>query len=122
MTNRMIKKNFTKLVTQSYSDEGYLDAKTVDQITEHMNRKTLKEYLRVLKQEEKKRQVIVNSPTPLSQADREKMQAQFPTKKIIYMIDPEMISGVQVVNNDEEFEISLNQTFDDIINHLSKYD
>ena len=118
----MIKKNFTKLVAHSYTDEGYLDEKTIDQITEHMNRKTLKEYLRVLKQEEKKRQVIVNSPTPLTPEDRAKMQAQFPTKKIFYMIDPEMISGIQVVNNDEELEISLNQTFDDIINHLSKYD
>lgn len=116
-----MKKKIAPLVAHSYRN-GKLDAEVVDQIANRMTRKTLKEYLHLLKQEEKKNQVVITSPTPLTEEDRKKLEGIFPKKQMIYLIDRDIISGIQVVDNDQEFEISLNQTFNDIINYVSKND
>ena len=43
-------------------------------------------------------------------------------KKIIYAVDPSMISGIRIVDNDIEYEISLDQIFQNLINHVSRLD
>lgn len=116
-----MKKKIMPLVAHSYRN-GKLDSETVERIADNMDRKTLKEYLHLLKQEEKKKQVVITSPTTLTDADRKMLEKQFPNKQIIYLIDPEIISGIQVIDNDQEFEISLNQIFNDIIKYVSKND
>jgi F0F1-type ATP synthase delta subunit len=116
-----MKKKIAPLVAHSYRN-GKLDAETVERVADKMDRRTLKEYLHLLKQEEKKNQVVITSPTPMTEVDRTMLEKTFPNKQMIYLIDPEIISGIQVVNNDQEFEISLNQTFNDIIKYVSKND
>ncbi|HEX8932269.1 MAG TPA: F0F1 ATP synthase subunit delta, partial [Patescibacteria group bacterium] len=109
------------LVNQSYKDDQ-LDAKTVSLIADHMNRQTLKQYISLLKQGENRKQVIITSPQALSEKDKKTLQELFPKKKIIYILDPEMINGIQVTDNDDQYEVNLNQTFHAIIDHLSRYD
>jgi len=109
------------LVLQSYN-KGQLDTKAVEMIADHMNRQSLKQYISLLKQEEKKKQVIVTSPKSLTADDLKLVQAQFPDKKIICVLDPEMINGIQIMDKDTEYEINLNKTFHDIIGYLSNYD
>lgn len=115
------KKTLQTLVNDSY-DGDELDGKTLDLLADHMNRQTLKQYISLIKQEEKKRQIVITSPRSLSDVDKKTLQGLFPKKKIMYILDPEMINGIQIVNNDESYEINLNKTFHDIIDHLSKYD
>ncbi len=115
------KKKIQQLVEDSYTGEQ-LDAKTVDMIADHMNRQTLKQYISLLQQAEKKKQVIITSPKALKEADKKTLQSLFPKKHIIYVLDPEMINGIQVTDNDKEYEINLNKTFHDIIDHISNYD
>ena len=91
-------------------------------IADHMNRQTLKQYINMLKQEEKRKQVMITSPKALTEQDKKTLGELFPKKKIIYVLDPEMINGIQIADNDKEYELNLNRTFHDIINHLSKYD
>lgn len=117
----MRKKKLQQLVVESYKGED-LDAKTVDMLADHMNRQTLKQYISLLKQSEKKMQVIITSPKALKEADKKTLKGLFPKKKIIYVLDPEMINGIQITDNDKEYEINLNRTFHDIIDHLSRYD
>jgi F0F1-type ATP synthase delta subunit len=115
------KKKIEHLVAESYKGEE-LDAKTVELIADHMNRQTLKQYISLIKQNEKKKQVIITSPKSLKDTDKKTLQELFPKKKIIYVMDPEMINGIQITDNDKEYEINLNRTFHDIIDHLSRYD
>ena len=115
------KTNLKKLVIGSYNGDT-LDAKTVSMIADHMNRQTLKQYISLLKHEEKQKQVIITSPQSLSDGDKKTVQGLFPKKKIVYVLDPEMINGIQITDNDQEYEVNLNKTFHDIINHLSRYD
>ncbi len=120
-TNMNKKSKLQKIVKHSYNDQQ-LDSKTVNMIADHMNRQTLKQYVSMLKQEEKKQQVIITSPKSLNETDKKNLQNLFPKKKIIYIMDPEMINGIQITDNDNQYEVNLNQTFHDIIDHLSKYD
>ncbi len=116
-----MKNKLRNLVSQSYKD-GHLDPELVSMIADHMNRQSLKQYISLLKQEEKKKQVIVTSPKAISSSDQAMLQAQFPDKQMIYVLDPEMINGIQIIDNDREFQINLNKTFHDIISYLSNYD
>lgn len=116
-----MKSKIKHLVKESYRNEQ-LDPETVEMIADHFNRNALKQYIKLLKQEEGKKQVIVTSPTVLLEGDRTMIQKQFPDKKIVYILDPEMISGIKIVDKDVEYEISLKRTFSDIIDHINNYD
>lgn len=113
-----MKKQIKKLVLHSYKN-NQLDAKIVGAIADRMNRQSLKQYINLLRQEENKKQVIITSPKSLSASDMQKLKGQFPGKKFIYIIDPEMISGIRIVDKDTEYETSLSQTFNDIIRFLN---
>jgi F0F1-type ATP synthase delta subunit len=116
-----MKKQLEELVQASYN-EGNLDEATVKKISEKLTRSMLKIYISMLKQEEKKKMVFVTTPKPLSAKDREKIKSLFPKKKIIEEIDPAMIGGIRVVENDEAFEMDLNRTFRDIIRFVNNND
>jgi F0F1-type ATP synthase delta subunit len=62
--------------------------------------------------------VFVTTPKPLATSDREKITQLFPKKKIIEEIDPVMINGIKIVENDEEYEMDLNRIFHDIIRFI----
>jgi F0F1-type ATP synthase delta subunit len=116
-----MKSKIKDLVKASYKN-GQLDPDTVSTIADHFNRHSLKEYIKLIKQEEGAKQVVVTSPKVLTDTDRTMIQNQFPDKKIIYILDPEMISGIKIVDKDVEYEISLKRTFNDIIDHINNYD
>jgi len=114
---KIVKKQIQKLVLESYKN-NQLDPKIVAMIADRMNRQSLKQYINLLKQEESKKQVVITSPKSLTDTDKRKLQGQFPGKKFIYIMDPEMISGIRIVDKDMEYETSLSQTFSDIIRFL----
>ena len=109
------------VVKASYIN-GYLNKETVEFIASKLTRNDLKLYIKLLIQEENKNQVFVTASTELDKANQEKIQRLFPGKKIVYSVDPSMITGIKVVENDVEFEINLNRRFHDIIQFLSKND
>jgi F0F1-type ATP synthase delta subunit len=116
-----MKKQLKDLITASYNGEE-LDEKSVKMIADQLNRNILKQYISLLKQEEKKKMVFVTTPKPLSAKEREKINSLFPKKKIIEQIDPVMIAGIKIVQNDEAYEMDLNQSFHDIIRSISTND
>jgi F0F1-type ATP synthase delta subunit len=116
-----MKKKLKQLVTKSYRD-NQLDAETVGLIADHLNRQMLKQYITLLKQEERKNQVIITSSTALTEKERTTIQQQFPKKNIIYFIDPETINGIQILDNDKAYTLTLQQRFHDIIGYLNNYD
>lgn len=117
----MDKNNLEQLVKESYK-EGKLDRETVDYIADRLTRNKLKQYINFLKEEERKKIVFVTTPKPLTAADKKKITDLFPKKTIVENIDPKMISGIKLVENDEEYEFNLNQTFHDIIRFVSNND
>lgn len=115
------KKQIEELVQASYKG-GKLDEAIVKKIADKLNRHLLKQYINLLKHEEKKKMVIVATPKPLLSKDREKLKTLFPKKKIVEQIDPAMITGIKVIENDESYELDLNRMFLDIIRFISNHD
>lgn len=114
-------KKLQGLVLESYN-KGQLDADTVEFIAGKLNRSELKKYIQLLKQHENEKQVLISVPKSLTEDQHEMMQKLFNGKKIIYTVDPSMIGGIKVIDNDMEYEISLNQIFSDFLTHLERYD
>ena len=109
------------LVVKSYKGES-LDPAIVDLIANKLSRRELKQYIKLLKREEHKKEVIVTVPKSMTSEERDMMQKLFTGKKIVYAVDPSMISGIKIVDNDVEYELSLNQILEDIIAHVSRFD
>lgn len=113
-----MKNKLQQLLAASYKN-GKLDPETVAFISDQVSRHMLKQYIRLLKQNEQKNQIIVTSSIALTEQDRKVIKAQFPEKDIVYIFDPELISGIQIINNDQKYEVNLNQRFNDIMRHLN---
>lgn len=114
-----MKKQLEDLLLQASYKNGELDDDTVKKIADKLNRNMLKMYISLLKKEEKKKIVFVTTPKPMPSSDRDKIKALFPKKKIFEEIDPQMISGIKIIENDEAYDLDLNKTFHDIIRFVN---
>jgi F0F1-type ATP synthase delta subunit len=109
------------LVIKSYKADQ-LDPSIVDLIANRLTRRQLKEYIKLIKYQEGKSQVIVTVPKSLTGEEREMIQKLFANKRVLYAVDPVMISGIRIVDNDIEYEISLDQIFQNLMTHVSRLD
>lgn len=114
MNRQMLK----QLVVESYSD-GELDAAKVNKIADLLTKKELQLYIRALKNWEKQMRVIVEIPRK-GDIDLEELQDIFPDKKIVLEVDPTLILGMRIQNNDDVFEMSLKNTLDKITEHIEE--
>ena len=78
----MTKKQVKELAQKSYTNE-ILDEKKILQIADRLKRHDLKIYIKELKREEKRRSVIIQSPTVLKDQVLKSLKGVFPGKKII---------------------------------------
>ncbi len=108
-------------MSHSYKNEQ-LDPEIVDLVANQLSRNELKQYIKLIKQQENKSQVIVAVPKTLKSREQDVIQKLFLGKKIVYTVDSLMLSGIKIVDNDIEYELSLNQIFQDLVMHLAKYD
>lgn len=116
----MTKKQIEKLVEKSY-DGKYLDEQRVEEISNSLNRKNLKEYIRALKTYERKTTVIVSMPTSPTVEEKEKLKSVFQDKKIVYEIDPSLIAGIRVVNGEEWiYDLNIKNSWERILDDISE--
>lgn len=112
----MNKKKIILLAEESYKG-NYLDEKSVNLISSFFNRSELKKYIRALTNLENTKKIIILSPNNINQGTFEKL---FPNKRIEIRLDPSFLLGVQIVDNDMVYELSLKNFFDNIISNLEK--
>lgn len=109
----MTKKQIKKLAEVSYTN-NFLDAKKVERIAKNLTRGEIKEYISALKTKESKTSVIINIPAELSSKIKEKFQSFFPDKKIIYKVNPSLLVGVRIKNDDLIYNYNLKDTLEDL--------
>lgn len=115
----MTKKQIQKLVSESYV-ENNLNPEDVEIISSDLDRRELKEYIKALRKWEEKNSVVVTLPGLPTDTDKKRFLALFPDKKIIYNIDPSILVGVKIKNNDLITELNLKDTIDNIASFSSK--
>ena len=113
----MNKKIIDKLVLTSYSGD-FLDEKKVNKIASLISKSDLKKYIQGLKLAEKKKSLIVSSPS--NNQDLKKFENLFPHKKIVLVKDPSLMLGVKVVDNDIVYEFTLKNSLDKIISYIEQ--
>lgn len=107
-----------KMVIDSYLD-GELDAKKINKIANLLSKKELRLYIKALKNWEKEHSII------LEVADDKKIelggfQDIFPDKKVVVKVDPSLLLGMKLYNNDDIFEMSLKNTLDKVTEHIKE--
>lgn len=103
----MNKKTIKKLAQSSYS-KNTLDSGKITKITKNLKRSDLKVYIKNLKDLEAQKKVVVTVP---SEDGMREIKAHFsklyPDKKLVFNLDPTLLSGVKVVDYDNVYELSV---------------
>ncbi len=105
----MKKKLLDQLVKASYT-KGELDVTHVNKIASLLRRADLKQYIRALKSNDKRRTVIIASAFPLAKKDEAAMKDVYPNKKLSLTVDPSLLLGVRITDNDSIYELNLRDT------------
>lgn len=113
----MNKKILKTIVAKSYKND-ILDSNKVYAIADSLSRYELKQYIRSLKNYENKKNVIVT--TSFSIDNHKVFEKLFLNKKIVYKVDPFLILGIKILNNDNVYEFNLKNTLDHIVSHITK--
>lgn len=111
-------KKIKALVSSSYS-HSEMDPKLVNFIAMRLNRSDLKKYIQELKNVEDKRTVIVVLPfsSKLKAFSFEKL---FPKKKVIYKVDPSLIAGARIIDNDTVYEFNLKDNLNRMVSYITQ--
>lgn len=111
-----MKKQFlSQLVTGSYTGTE-LDARKIEKFASFLTRKELREYIKALKKSEQNRYVIITGAQDVS-SYRSDIAKSFPNKELIFQTDKSLLIGMQIVDNDTIYEVSLKNT----LNQLGAY-
>lgn len=115
-------KKIKELVKLSYKN-NILDEKRVKEIADILTRSELKQFINEIKNKEIKKNVIITLPYYPSIDEQKKIQTLFMDKEITYIIDPSLVVGMKVVDNDLVSELSLKDTLESLIKHeIESYD
>lgn len=117
----MSKRDIKKLVVASYSDKT-LDKEKVEKIADYLNRRDLKLYISELKSSELQKNVIVTLSQPATQEQAQKIKELFSDKQIIYIIDPDLLVGLRIQDNDKIFELNLESVLNNMLSYIEQYD
>lgn len=114
MNRQMLK----QLVIESYQN-GELDASKVNKIADLLTKKELRLYIRALKNWEREHKVVIEVPSD-GGMNFDELQGIFPEKKIVVNVDPSLILGMRLQDNDDIYEMSLKNTLDKITEHIEE--
>lgn len=108
-----------QLVIASYSN-GVLDNDNVTKISSLLKSEELKIYIKALKFAEKKSTVLVESPFTIDSDSTKEIQGVFPSKKIVYNVDPSLLLGMKITDNDDVYDLSLKNKLERIESFLEE--
>lgn len=115
----MTKQTLKQLVRISIKDHE-LDEKTVMKIAERLNRHELKRYIHHLKAELTKNTVTITTPRPLSNTAKQLFKETYKSKRLEFINKPDILLGVQIVDNDMVYDASLKHTLDDVARFVAE--
>ncbi len=110
----MQRKKLKKLIIASYDNEKKLIPENISRIALQLSRKELKEYIRTLRQFEKKKQLVVDCSFVPSANQEDVFKEQFPGREIVFHFKPDLLFGVRVTDNDIVYSMNLRRTLEAI--------
>lgn len=114
----MTKKQLQNLALQSYT-KGLLDEKKVNSAALILKRSQLKQYIKELKRYESKKTVSIKVAQLPTKTYQQIFLKLFPNQQIFYTVDPTLLVGIQIVNNDQVFDLNLKDTLNNLLTYVS---
>lgn len=103
-----MKKNVIKKLAELSYSKNVLDSAKITKIANTLKRSDLKVYIKTLKDMESKNTVYITVPNEDGIREiREHFKKIYPEKKLVFTFDSSLLSGVRVVDYDNEYELSL---------------
>lgn len=115
----MTKKQLKELLGKSYTKDK-LDSEKVEMIANVLPRRDLKNYIRGIKTWEKRKNIVISLPYLPSEEEKRKLESLYPKKSLIYDIDPELLVGVRVNENDTIMDFSARNALNNLLEHLDQ--
>jgi len=115
----MNKKLLKKLINASLIEDN-LDEKKIEYISSKLNREDLKIFINELKKQVKKTTIYVETAYPLTNKEPylKEITNLFPNKKIEFRVNPSLILSVKIINNNNVFDINMNNLLNKIEHHV----
>lgn len=115
----MRKSEIKKLASASYT-KNKLDEKKVNRVSKHLKNNDLRAYIKDLKTLESKKTVNITLPNSESVSIIKGHFAKiYPDKRIVFSVDPTLLTGIKVVDYDNEYELSLKGFLEGGITHTN---
>lgn len=116
----MINRKIKTLASLSF-EKNYLDIKRVNKISKDLSRRELKEYIKFIKQIEKKRKVVAFVANLSQKKTLEKdMKRIFLDKKIEIVEDKSLIAGLRIIDNDNVYDFNIKNTLENITSFINQ--
>lgn len=116
----MTKRFLHQLVLTSYIN-NHLNAKKVDAIAASLTRHDLKAYIRALKLLEQQNRISVALPKAnLYNEVRKNLEKLFPNKQLVLEENPSLLLGMQLIDNDMVYEMSLRDRLEEIVDQINE--
>lgn len=116
MTTKQIK----KLAMQSFKDDN-LDIKKMKRIVQILRKKELKTYIKFIKNLKNEREIKVFTAVGMKdKKTTDKITSIFPNKKVRYFIEPGIIAGIRITDNDMVYEFNLKDSLENLIAHIKQ--
>ena len=115
----MNKKLLKQHVSESLIGDN-LDEKKIEYISNNLSRKNLKLFINELKKQVKEATIYVETASPLTNKEPylKELENLFPNKKIEFRINPSLIIGTRIIDNDNVFDINMNNLLNNIEHHI----
>ncbi len=115
----MNKKLLKQFVTESFTKGGF-DEKKIEEVANSLSRKNLKVFINELKEHVNKLTVYVDTALPLNKGHEyiKELENIFPNRKIEFRLDPSLIMGVRIIDNDNIFELNVNNLLHKMERHI----
>ncbi|CAN5210663.1 hypothetical protein BH09PAT1_BH09PAT1_7660 [soil metagenome] len=115
----MNRQTLKQLVLESYSESGDLEPAKINKIADLLTKKELRLYIKTLKNWERQNKILIEVPNE-DKIDLGELKEMFPTKKFVVSVDPSLLLGMRLQDNDDVFEMSLKNTLDKITEHIEE--
>jgi F0F1-type ATP synthase delta subunit len=103
-----MKRNVIKKLAEASYSKNVLDNGKITRISKKLKKADLKIYIRDLKTLEAKKTVTVTLSSDEGALEiKNHFTKMYPDKKLIFAIDPTLMSGIRIVDYDNEYELSL---------------
>lgn len=119
MQKKLSKKILAKIV-QASKEKKHISQNHVTMIAQSMSRSQLKQFIKALQNDMLQNTVYVDTAAPLSDNGQDQFQNQYPNKNVVFSVNPQIILGCRVTNNDLVYEGDLKSRLNVILEGVKK--